>query len=75
MYGVVSNLYLQGVASARDVLFPSRVLRKELEAAQQRMAQLEEELEQVKKAKRRRKSMVSRNSTSSYREYKLVASI
>ena len=75
VYGVVSNLYLQGVASARDVLFPSRVLRKELEAAQQRMAQLEEELEQVKKAKRRRKSMVSWSSTSSYREYKLVASI
>ena len=55
------NVYfLQGVASARDVLFPSRGLRKELEAAQQRMAQLEEELEQVKKAKRRRRSRVSK---------------
>lgn len=48
------------MASARDVLFPSRGLRKELEAAQQRMAQLEEELEQVKKAKKRRKSRVSK---------------
>lgn len=52
-------LHLQGVASAKDMLFPSRVLRKELEAAQQRMAQLEEELEQVKRAKRRRQSMAS----------------
>ena len=53
------DVHLQGVASARDMLFPSRVLRKELEAAQQRMAQLEEELEQVKRAKKRRQSMVS----------------
>ena len=45
---------LKGVESAKDTIFPSRVLRRELEVAQKKMVELESELEKVKKAKRRR---------------------
>ena len=39
--------------AAKDMLFPSRVLRKELENAHRKVALLENELEEVRQAKKR----------------------
>ena len=59
--------HTQKVEAAKDVVFPSRVLKRQLEDAQQRLRVMEEELQMVKNQElreRKRRKKTTRVSTS-----------
>lgn len=67
MQGTSPSPPLQGVSAAKDAVFPSRALKRQLEEAQQRLREMEEEMELLKgrERKRRRRNRVSLHSWAS----------
>lgn len=60
----VDYSFLQSVQVAKDVVFPSRILKRQLEDAQHRLKEMEEELilvksQEMREKKRRKKMRVS----------------
>lgn len=57
---IFCDIFLQGVQAATDVVFPSRVLKRQLDDAQSRLKEMEKELVLVKSKDKREKKRQKR---------------